>query len=241
MRLAVAPQVQGFLFLRSYSLTIQHWRFSFPLSISQVYDDLLRICFRLQQTKTNPHHHHNYHVFDNISNHGDREMAKAVHAHAIKHDISSDGFLTSATIDLYAAAGNDPFAEWLFHQVHPHQRHLSAYNSIIFMYSRQGLFQNALRCFISMMRLGQLPNQFTLAIALSVCSKLRNVEFGTLLHSYVIKAGFESNPFCQGALTDLYAKCNFLHHASAIFDAVVHLDTISWTALISGYVRAGLP
>ncbi|KAL1341435.1 hypothetical protein AAHE18_09G086300 [Arachis hypogaea] len=150
-------------------------------------------------------------------------MAKAVHAHAIKHDISSDGFLTSATIDLYAAAGNDPFAEWLFHQVHPHQRHLSAYNSIIFMYSRQGLFQNALRCFISMMRLGQLPNQFTLAIALSVCSKLRNVEFGTLLHSY-------------GALTDLYAKCNFLHHASAIFDAVVHLDTISWTALISGYV-----
>ncbi|XP_020969005.1 pentatricopeptide repeat-containing protein At3g09040, mitochondrial-like [Arachis ipaensis] len=241
MRLAVAPHVQGFLFLRPYSLTIQHCSSPSPPSISQVYEDLLRICFRLQQTKTNPHHHHDYHVFDNIPNHGDGEMAKVVHAHAIKHDISSDGFLASATIDLYAAAGNVPFAQRLFHQLHPRQRHLSAYNSIISMYSRQGLFQNALRCFVSMMRFGQLPDQFTLAIALSVCSKLRNVEFGTLLHSCVIKAGFESNPFCQGALIDLYAKCGFLRHASAIFDAAVHLDNVSWTALISGYVRAGLP
>ncbi|XP_072058898.1 pentatricopeptide repeat-containing protein At3g09040, mitochondrial-like isoform X2 [Arachis hypogaea] len=241
MRLAIAPQVQGFLFLRPYSLTIQHCPSPSPPSISQVYDDLLRICFRLQQTKTNPHHHHDYHVFDNIPNHGDGEMAKVVHAHAIKHDISSDGFLASATIDLYATAGNVPFAQRLFHQLHPRQRHLSAYNSIISMYSRQGLFQNALRCFVSMMRFGQLPDQFTLAIALSVCSKLRNVEFGTLLHSCVIKVGFESNPFCQGALIDLYAKCGFLRHASAIFDAAVHLDTVSWTALISGYVRARLP
>ncbi|RYQ90070.1 hypothetical protein Ahy_B09g096356 [Arachis hypogaea] len=241
MRLAIALQVQGFLFLRPYSLIIQHCPSPSPPSISQVYDDLLRICFRLQQTKTNPHHHHDYHVFDNIPNHGDGEMAKVVHAHAIKHDISSDGFLASATIDLYAAAGNVPFAQRLFHRLHPRQRHLSAYNSIISMYSRQKLFQNALRCFVSMMRFGQLPDQFTLAIALSVCSKLRNVEFGTLLHSCVIKVGFESNPFCQGALINLYAKCGFLRHASAIFDATVHLDTVSWTALISGYVRAGLP
>ncbi|XLT08909.1 hypothetical protein HN51_054702 [Arachis hypogaea] len=227
--------------IRPYSLTVQHYPFHSPPSISQVYDDLLRIFFRLQQTKTNPHHHYDYQMFDNIPNHGDGEMAKVVHAHAIKHDISFDGFLTSATIDLYAAAGNDPFAQKLFHQLHPRQRHLFAYNSIISMYSRQGLFQNALRCLVSMMRFGQLPDQFMLAIALSICSKLRNVEFGRLLHSRVIKAGFEFNPLCQGALIDLYAKCSFLRHASAIFDTAVHLDTISWTALISGYVRARLP
>ncbi|KAL4389952.1 hypothetical protein HN51_010887 [Arachis hypogaea] len=236
----VTPQVQGFLFLRPYSLTIQHCPSPFPPSISQVYDDLLRICFHLQQTKTNPHNHHDYHVFYNIPNHRNGEMVKVVHAQAIKHNIFSDGFLASATINLYAAAGNVPFAQRLFHQLHSRQRHLSAYNSIISMYSRQGLLQNALRCFVSMMRFGQLSDQFTLAIALSICSKLRNVEFGTLLHSCVIKVGFESNPFCQGALIDLYAECGFLRHASAIFDAAVHLDTVSWTALISGYVRAGL-
>ncbi|XLQ99982.1 hypothetical protein S83_066181 [Arachis hypogaea] len=110
MRLAVAPQVQDFLFLRLYSLTIEHCPSPSPPSISQVYDDLLRIYFCLQQTKTNPHHHHDYLVFDNIPNHGDGKMAKVVHAHAIKHKISSDGFLASATIDLYAAAGDVPFA-----------------------------------------------------------------------------------------------------------------------------------
>ncbi|KAL1341436.1 hypothetical protein AAHE18_09G086400 [Arachis hypogaea] len=147
-------------------------------------------------------------------------MAKAIHAYAIKHDISPDGFLTSGTIDLYAAAGKVPFAQRLFHQLHSRQRHLSTYNSIFFMYSRQQLFQNALHCFVSMMRFGQLSDQFMLVIALS--------------------ASFESNSFCQGALIDLYAKSSFLRNASTIFDAVVHLDTVSWTALISGYVRAGL-
>ncbi|MED6167935.1 hypothetical protein PIB30_007248 [Stylosanthes scabra] len=240
MRLAVAPQLQGFLFLRPYSLTIHHCPSPSPPSISQIYHHLLRICFRFQQTKTN-HHHHPHHVFDNIPNYSHGEIAKLVHAHAIKHAISNDGFLASAIIDLYAAAGNLPFAQSLFHHLHPSQRHLSAYNSIISMYSRHALFQNALCCFASMLRFGQLPDQFTLAIALSVSSKLKNVEFGTLLHTWVIKAGFESNPFCQGALIDLYAKCGFLCHARAIFDAAVHLDTVSWTALISGYVRAGMP
>ncbi|RYR39324.1 hypothetical protein Ahy_A09g044829 [Arachis hypogaea] len=81
-----------------------------------------------------------------------------------------------------------------------------------------------------------LPDQFTLAIALSICSKLRNVEFGTLLHSCMIKAGFVSNPFCQGALIDLYAKCSFFCHASAKFDTAFLLDTVSWMASILGYV-----
>ncbi|XLU30411.1 hypothetical protein S245_066477, partial [Arachis hypogaea] len=76
----------------------------------------------------------------------------------------------------------------------------------------------------------------------SLClSKLRNVEFGTLFHSCMIKASFMSNPFCQGAFIDLYAKYSFLCHASAIFDTAVLLDTVSWMASISGYVRAGLP
>ncbi|QHN77304.1 Pentatricopeptide repeat-containing protein [Arachis hypogaea] len=129
-------------------------------------------------------------------------MAKVVHAHYI----SSYGFLACATIDLYATASNAPVAQRLFHQLHPRQSHLSTYNSIISMYSRQG-----------------------------------NVEFGTLFHSCMIKASFMSNPFCQGAFIDLYAKYSFLCHASAIFDTAVLLDTVSWMASISGYVRAGLP
>ncbi|KAL4356586.1 hypothetical protein AHAS_Ahas09G0101500 [Arachis hypogaea] len=119
-------------------------------------------------------------------------MAKVVHAHYI----SSDGFLAGATIDLYTTASNVPVAKRLFHQLHPRQRHLFAYNSIIFM----------------------------------------NVEFGTLLHSCMIKAGFVSNSFCQGALIDLYAKCSFFCHASAKFDTAFLLDTVSWMASILGYV-----
>ncbi|KAK7312051.1 hypothetical protein VNO77_35589 [Canavalia gladiata] len=117
------------------------------------------------------------------------------------------------------------------------------WNSVLCMYLRHGLLERVLHCYASLINSGQSPNQYTFAITLSACAKLENVEFGRLLHSCAIKSGLESSSFCQGALIHLYAKCDFLTCARAIFDKAPapHLDIVSWTALISGYVQLGLP
>ncbi|XP_061362868.1 pentatricopeptide repeat-containing protein At3g09040, mitochondrial [Gastrolobium bilobum] len=167
--------------------------------------------------------------------------AKLVHAHSIKYGISSQGFVANAIVDLYAKCGNLAFAQKLFDQLEAHNKHLLGWNSLLSMYSRHGLSERVFHCFTCLIHSGQLPNEFTFAITLSLCAKLMNIEFGRLVHSCVIKTGLESSSFCQGALIHLYAKCNCLSDARTIFDAAPHLDTVSWTALISGYVQVGLP
>ncbi|KAG4984795.1 hypothetical protein GLYMA_12G001100v4 [Glycine max] len=103
--------------------------------------------------------------------------------------------------------------------------------------------ERVLQFYASFMNSGHSPDQFTFAVTLSACAKLQNLHLGRAVHSCVIKSGLESTSFCQGALIHLYAKCNSLTCARTIFASAPfpHLHTVSWTALISGYVQAGLP
>eukprot|EP00257_Ricinus_communis_P019936 XP_015579060.1 pentatricopeptide repeat-containing protein At3g09040, mitochondrial [Ricinus communis] len=98
-----------------------------------------------------------------------------------------------------------------------------------------------LKCYGLLWSHGMWPNEFTFAIVLSGCARLDSVEFGRLVHCNVVKLGFEFSSFCVGALIDMYAKNNRMSDCRRVFDGGVSLDTVSWTSLIAGYVKAGLP
>ncbi|OMO58573.1 hypothetical protein CCACVL1_25439 [Corchorus capsularis] len=53
--------------------------------------------------------------------------------------------------------------------------------------------------------------------------------------------GLQSSSFCEGALIDMYSKCNLVTDARRVFDGSMALDTVSWTSMIAGYVQVGLP
>lgn len=199
-------------------------------------DHLLRSCLR--QCRQIKHH---YHLFDEIPERLTQasRLGKVIHSHSIRNGIGSKGFLGNAIVDLYAKCGNVGFAEKVFNQLD--NKELLAWNSLLVMYSRNGLLDRVLQCFGSLIDTGLLPNEFTCANTLSVCAKLKNVEYGRSVHCWVIKIGLESIPFCRGAIIDLYAKCNRLRDARKVFDGAVDLDIVSWTAIISGYVQVGLP
>ncbi|KAL3507091.1 hypothetical protein ACH5RR_032473 [Cinchona calisaya] len=114
-----------------------------------------------------------------------------------------------------------------------------AWNSILSLYSRKGLLENVVQHFLSMRNCGVVPNQFAYAIILSVCARLMDVQFGNQVHCCVIKTGYEFDAFCGGALVDMLSKCGNLVDARRIFDGLVEPDTVSWTAMVSGYGLAG--
>lgn len=165
------------------------------------------------------------------------KLGKVVHSHSLKLGFASTGKLGNAIVDLYAKCGSIEFAEKAFFRLEI--RDNLAWNSILSLYSRNGLLQNVVELFRAMRNCGVVPNQFTYAIVLSVCARLMDVEFGVQLHCSIIRTGFELNSFCGGALLDMYSKCRNLVYARRIFDGLVEPDTISWTAMISGYVLAG--
>jgi len=62
---------------------------------------------------------------------------------------------------------------------------------------------------------------------------------GKEVHAQVIRAGFRFDVFVGAALVDMYAKCRSVDDARKVFDEMSWHDSVSWSALIAGYVQNG--
>ncbi|XP_062094949.1 pentatricopeptide repeat-containing protein At3g09040, mitochondrial [Humulus lupulus] len=166
------------------------------------------------------------------------KTGKLIHGYSLKLGVDSKGLLGNSIVDLYAKCGNVGYAEKAFDQLE--NKDVFAWNSVLSMYSKWGLLDHVHESFVSLVSSGVSPNGFTFAIVLSSSARRVDVEIGRQVHCCAIKMGFESNSFCEGALIDMYSKCNRLSDARRIFDGAAELDTVGWTALVTGYVQAGL-
>ncbi|KVH94058.1 Pentatricopeptide repeat-containing protein [Cynara cardunculus var. scolymus] len=160
-----------------------------------------------------------------------------IHAQSLLLGFDSKGKLGNAIVDLHAKCGNMDFAQKAFEQLE--QKDTRAWNSILSMHSRHGMLEDVKHIFGAMQIYGVYPNQFTYAVVLSVYARLTDIMLGKVVHCHVIKTGFICNSFCEGSLIDMYAKCALVDDAWEIFDGSVCSDTVSWTAMIGGYVQVG--
>ncbi|KAL8110361.1 pentatricopeptide repeat-containing protein At3g09040, mitochondrial [Apium graveolens] len=167
------------------------------------------------------------------------QVCKLVHSQIVKLGFGLEGKLGNALVSLYAKCGNLDVTEKAFSRLV--DRDTLAWNSVLSMYSKRGMVEDVLWCFGSMRNCGLVPNQFTFAIVFSGCGRLVNVGLGRQVHCDVIKMGYEFSHFCEGSLIDMYAKCGCVVDARRILDAALDPDTVSWTAMISGYVQSGYP
>ncbi|KAJ4949994.1 hypothetical protein NE237_026826 [Protea cynaroides] len=65
------------------------------------------------------------------------------------------------------------------------------------------------------------------------------LDFGMQVHGEVIKVGNFFDIFVGSAVVDLLAKCCEMELASKIFLWMFEWNSVSWNALLSGYVRMG--
>ncbi|GLT96123.1 hypothetical protein SLE2022_137680 [Rubroshorea leprosula] len=231
-RTRLPPISASFSFLRHFSTTLLE-----STQASSLYDHLLQLCVQ-QREKIKTHH-----LFDEMPQRLAQvsRTGKIIHAQSIKFGFWLTDLLPNAIVDLYAKCGNVWFAEKAFSRLE--KGDILAWNSVLSMYSKQGMLEEVISCFLSLQNNGDevFPNEFTFAIVLSACARLVNLEFGKQIHCYVVKMGLELSSFCGGSLVDMYAKCNCLASARLVFDGAIHPDKVSWTSMIAGYVQVGLP
>lgn len=84
-----------------------------------------------------------------------------------------------------------------------------------------------------------LPNNYTFSFVLRACADLNELLLGLVYHTQIIKLGWESYDFVLNGLIHLYTTCNSMRPARKLFDTSVDRDVITWTSLISGYVKDG--
>lgn len=67
----------------------------------------------------------------------------------------------------------------------------------------------------------------------------RALKDGFCIHSPILKSGIQDNLLLINNLLSLYAKCCGAEHARNLFDEMPLRDVVSWTAVLSAYVKDG--
>lgn len=80
---------------------------------------------------------------------------------------------------------------------------------------------------------------FVLSLVLKACGLGLNYCCGTELHGYSVKTGLVSSVFVGSALLDMYMKIGEIGRSCKVFDEMPTRNVVTWTAVITGLVRAG--
>ncbi|GLU06498.1 hypothetical protein SLE2022_235290 [Rubroshorea leprosula] len=75
---------------------------------------------------------------------------------------------------------------------------------------------------------------------LQTCTKVLSFTHGLQIHAHVVKSGLENDRFVGNCLLSLYFKlAPDFRDTRKVFDGLLVKDAISWTSMISGYIRVG--
>ncbi|XP_021908282.1 putative pentatricopeptide repeat-containing protein At3g47840 [Carica papaya] len=86
---------------------------------------------------------------------------------------------------------------------------------------------------------GLSMDPFVLSVALKACGLNSSVKYGEALHGYSVKSSFVNSVFVGSALLDMYTKTGKFEEGCRVFDEMPIRNVVSWTAIITGLVRAG--
>ncbi|EEF44490.1 pentatricopeptide repeat-containing protein, putative [Ricinus communis] len=83
---------------------------------------------------------------------------------------------------------------------------------------------------------------FIYASLLQTCTKVVSFNHGLQIHAHVVKSGLETDRFVGNSLLALYFKLSTdFFETRRVFDGLYFRDVISWTSMITGYVKGEKP
>ncbi|XXG86122.1 hypothetical protein AAC387_Pa11g1079 [Persea americana] len=148
-------------------------------------------------------------------------------------------------ITAYSNSANINLARRVFDETPFFIRDTVSYNAMISAYSRNGDGRAAVELFCEMgrERLHLCPDDFTFTSVLSGLALVADDDRQCRpMHCAVVKFGTESNVSVLNALISVYMRCSSGSSAvlaRQLFDGMLDKDELSWTTMITGYVRRG--
>ncbi|XP_039115126.1 putative pentatricopeptide repeat-containing protein At5g52630 [Dioscorea cayenensis subsp. rotundata] len=167
----------------------------------------------------------------------DLKAGLQVHAFIVLTGFESDVFVANTLLVMYSNFGCVVDARKIFDGI-PDSNEVS-WNAMFSGYVKNGWFEDAIGLFREMVLGGVRPNEYGFSSVLNACTGSQDMCRGRMIHGYLIRLGYDSDPFTANALVDLYAKLRNVEAASIIFRRMFQPDIISWNAFIAGCVLHG--
>ncbi|XP_006662850.1 putative pentatricopeptide repeat-containing protein At3g08820 [Oryza brachyantha] len=146
-------------------------------------------------------------------------------------------FVATAAVDLYIKCGEIAKARDVFDKMQ--EKDAVAWSTMVGGYASNGHPREALDLFLAMQAQGVRPDCYTIAGALSACTRLGALHLGRQTIKMVDWNEFLDNPVLGTALIDIYAKCGSTAEAWALFQQMRKKDIIVWNAMILGLGMTG--
>ncbi|KAL3637942.1 hypothetical protein CASFOL_018390 [Castilleja foliolosa] len=161
-------------------------------------------------------------------------LGTQVHGVVLVTGFESDVFVANALVVMYAKCGHFVDSRRLFEDIA--ERNVVSWNALLSCYTQSDFFNEAMVLFHEMVNSGIRPDEFSLSTILNAVTGLGNIGQGKKVHGYLIKLGYEFDPFSLNALVDMYAKSGDLGDAITVFSNIPEPDIVSWNAVIAGCV-----
>lgn len=162
---------------------------------------------------------------------------KQLHAQVIRNLPHIDPYVASALVELYAKSGCFKEAKGVFNSLH--DRNNVAWTVLISGFLQYGCFTESVELFNQMRAELMTLDQFALATLISGCCSRMDLCLGRQLHSLCLKSGQIQAVVVSNSLISMYAKCDNLQSAEAIFRFMNEKDIVSWTSMITAYSQVG--
>uniref|UniRef100_A0A6N2KPA5 DYW domain-containing protein n=1 Tax=Salix viminalis TaxID=40686 RepID=A0A6N2KPA5_SALVM len=190
-------------------------------------------------------------------------LARPVHAHMIASGFQPRGHILNRLIDIYGKSSKLEYARYLFDEIPQpdivaknntdclqtplRMRDSVFYNAMITAYSHNHDGHAAIELFCDMQRDNFRPDNYTFTSVLGALALVAEKEkHCQLLHCAVVKSGTGFVTSVLNALISSYVKCaaspsaqssSLMAEARRLFDEMPNRDELSWTTIITGYVR----
>lgn len=165
------------------------------------------------------------------------ELGKQVHLHIILNGYGLDTKVMNTVIDMYAKCGGIVQARQVFDKLP--RDNVVTWTAMIAGYVQHRQFEEVFKLFWQMQAESLQPNEAAYVIVLKACAHIGALEQGRQIHRLIQKTGFQSTILVDSTLIDMYCKSGSVKLARQVFDDMPKQDTISWTAMVTGYAQHG--
>ncbi|KAL8142741.1 hypothetical protein V2J09_015773 [Rumex salicifolius] len=165
------------------------------------------------------------------------EAGKQLHSHVIRCGLCKDDLVSTALVNMYAKCGHTDLAKLVLHQMD--EKNEFALTALMVGYTQADKQKEVLDLFSRMILEDSVLDDFVVSIVLKACSTLEDFPVGRQIHGLIVKQGLEFAVSVGTPLVDFYVKCGILEFARKAFDRIAEPNDVSWSALITGYSRAG--
>ncbi|KAL5722854.1 hypothetical protein ACHQM5_006323 [Ranunculus cassubicifolius] len=164
-------------------------------------------------------------------------QGRQCHCYVLKSGLVFYSYVKNALLHLYTRCLDMDGALGVFKTV-PGSDVLS-YNSIISGFVENGYFREASEILVQMVDEGIIWDHVTYVTALGLCTHLKEQNFGSQVHSRILRVGIEIDMFIGSSIIDMYGKCGRAFIARNAFNGFRNRNVVLWTAIMTAYAQNG--